>query len=209
MRPCLAGREKHHVELAPQRVVPVVLGQILDREKMSKAGIVIKNVDLPRLRDAPLDPVSHGGFLRDIQRGCVETQSLLICKSPGFGVTRLGGGQVGAEHNRPGARKQQRVALTQHTTFTGSVGYLHAEDINFQAFGVDYAGLSPPYSPKLTINVGLSQSFPLASGANIGFDINTHYESQSWATLQHALYTNDPAYTKTDASLSYVPAAGW
>jgi iron complex outermembrane recepter protein len=86
-----------------------------------------------------------------------------------------------------------------------SFNYNHARAIDFVVGNppVNYGGLQLIEAPDGVGNLGLRHTFRLASGATVDLDADTHYENGFWGTFDHAPTTHQPAFTMTDASLTY------
>jgi iron complex outermembrane receptor protein len=94
-----------------------------------------------------------------------------------------------------------------------SVGYLRAR---FDEFVVppqidigtpvrDFAGYQLQYSPEWTVSLGYQHDFSLGAGY-LRARADTRYEASFWGTFTHARATGQPAYFKSDASLTYFAA---
>jgi iron complex outermembrane receptor protein len=68
---------------------------------------------------------------------------------------------------------------------------------------VNVHGYQLPYAPTLTLRGSWSHSFQLGGGQRLVAQANILYSSNYWQSFTHDLYTNQKAYTKTDASLIY------
>lgn len=109
-----------------------------------------------------------------------------------------------------GAQLDVRVTPTSSTELYASIGYLHAENKDFiipqfNAPSVNLNGLSPPYSPRWTLNFGGSKTLSLGGGYKLVGRADSHYESISYSQFDRAPGTDSPAYWKTDASIAFVP----
>ena len=91
-----------------------------------------------------------------------------------------------------------------------SVGYLHArnkefvvpDEINIGPGTHDFAGYSLQNAPDWTVSAGYQHDFRLDSGY-LRARADTRYESSFWGTFAHNRGTEQEAYTKSDASLTY------
>ncbi|HEX9207104.1 MAG TPA: TonB-dependent receptor [Steroidobacteraceae bacterium] len=91
-----------------------------------------------------------------------------------------------------------------------SVGYLKAEydDFVIPDFVVtgnpqrDFGGYQLQYAPDWTVSAGYQHDFPLWSG-NLRARLETRYEDAFWGTYAHDRGTEQEAYFKTDAALTY------
>ena len=66
-------------------------------------------------------------------------------------------------------------------------------------------GYDLPFSPKVTINLGYEQTFPLANGGRVVANVGTHHESSKWLDYTHSpiFPGRQPSIWKTDVSLTY------
>jgi iron complex outermembrane receptor protein len=95
-----------------------------------------------------------------------------------------------------------------------SIGWLHARfdkfvvpaGINIGTPQRDYAGYQLQNAPDWTVTFGYQHDFPVGSGT-LRARAQTRYESSYWGTFLHARGTGQPAYFKTDASLTYTAAS--
>jgi len=91
-----------------------------------------------------------------------------------------------------------------------SVGYLHArnkefvvpDEINIGPGTHDFAGYSLQNAPDWTVSAGYQHDFRLGSGY-LRARADTRYESSFWGTFAHNRGTEQEAYTRSDASLTY------
>jgi iron complex outermembrane receptor protein len=91
-----------------------------------------------------------------------------------------------------------------------SVGWLHARfdefvvpaGINIGTPRRDYAGFQLQNAPDWTVTFGYQHDVPAGAGF-VRARAETRYESSFWGTFQHARGTQQPAYFKTDASVTY------
>lgn len=96
-----------------------------------------------------------------------------------------------------------------------SVGYLHARyedfvvppEINIGPGTRDFGGYQLQYAPDWTVNAGYQHDFP-AWGGTLRGRVESRYESSFWGTFAHDRGTQQEAYTKTDASLTYLSGDG-
>ena len=106
-----------------------------------------------------------------------------------------------------------RWNASQGTQLSLSIGYLHARNEKFVVpDGVDigpgprdFAGYSLQYAPDLTVTAGLQHDFNVGAGY-LRARIHARYESEFWGTFNHARATQQQAYTKSDASITYFAA---
>ena len=93
-----------------------------------------------------------------------------------------------------------------------SVGYLHArneefvvpEDIDIGPGTHDFAGYPLQNAPDWTVSAGYQHDFRLGGGY-LRTRGDVRYESSFWGTFAQNRGTQQEAYTKSDASLTYLP----
>lgn len=68
---------------------------------------------------------------------------------------------------------------------------------------VSVFGYQLPYAPTATIRGSWNHVFPLPRDQRIVARVDVLYSSHYWQSFTHDLYTDQKAYTKTDASLTY------
>ena len=78
----------------------------------------------------------------------------------------------------------------------------------FTGAGFDYSGLQMVDAPTGNINAGLEHTVAFGAYGSVRGRVQTHYESGHWSEFDHAPYTHQPAYTKTDLRLLYTPDRG-
>ena len=98
-----------------------------------------------------------------------------------------------------------KLLITPNDQVNLSFNYNHARAIDFIVGNppVNYGGLQLIEAPDGVGNLGFRHTFKLASGATVDLDADTHYENGFWGTFDHAPTTHQPAFTLTDASLTY------
>jgi len=69
----------------------------------------------------------------------------------------------------------------------------------------DFSGFALPFSPKISGNLGLDQTFELGGKGSINARIDSYVTSSYWFTYDHIPGLKQSSYTKTDASISYRP----
>ncbi len=99
---------------------------------------------------------------------------------------------------------------TVHGRLNLSVGYLRARfdefvvppTINIGTPVRDFAGYQLQYAPEWTVSLGYQHDFPVGDGY-VRARADTRYEDAFWGTFTHARGTRQPAYFKSDASVTY------
>jgi iron complex outermembrane recepter protein len=103
-----------------------------------------------------------------------------------------------------------KFLLTPSDQVSLSFNYNHARAIDFVVGEppVNYGGLQLIEAPDVIANLGYRHTWKLPDGAGLEFNADSHYENGFWGTFDHAPTTHQPAFTKTDANLTYRPASG-
>jgi iron complex outermembrane recepter protein len=103
-----------------------------------------------------------------------------------------------------------KFLLTASDQVQLNFNYNHARAIDFVVGDppVNYGGLQLIEAPDVIANLGYRHTFRLADGAAVEFNADSHYENGFWGTFDHAPTTHQPAFTKTDANLTYRAASG-
>ena len=98
-----------------------------------------------------------------------------------------------------------KFLITPNDQLHLNFNYNHARAIDFVVGNppVNYGGLQLIEAPDGVGNLGYRHTFTLASGATVDLNADTHYENGFWGTFDHAPTTHQPAFTMTDASLTY------
>ncbi len=108
------------------------------------------------------------------------------------------------------------LQLTEVDRVNFSVGYLHAEYVDFLVpDGInigeprrDFSGYQLQYAPEWTVSAGYQHDFRIAQGI-IRARAETRFEADFWGTFNHARGTQQGDYFKSDASLTYIDDNGW
>lgn len=69
-----------------------------------------------------------------------------------------------------------------------------------------FDGYQLPYASTATLNAGYKHSFALPNGASLEPGVNVNYNDGYWGTYSHAPQTHQGAFTRTDVSVTYLPA---
>lgn len=95
-----------------------------------------------------------------------------------------------------------------NTSINFSVAYTHNRNKDFVTpAGQSYNGLAGPYAADWTIGGGISHDFHLQSGY-VRAAADARFESKWWADFQHDLGTEQTAYAKINANLTYYSEDG-
>ena len=126
-----------------------------------------------------------------------------------------------------GADADIAFRLTANDTLTAGLSLLDAEivDTGFTSLAVlqstgfyvnvanpSLKGYQLPNSPNVTVNLGYEHVFPLAHQDSIVANVATHIVSSQWLDYTHPQVglAQEPAYSKTDVSLTYrAPGNRW
>ena len=101
-----------------------------------------------------------------------------------------------------------RALLPADTELDLGVNIMSAHYNEFTGAGFDYSGLQMVDAPTGNVNAGLQHTLELGQLGSLRGRVQTHYESGHWTEFDHAPYTHQPAYTKTDLSVVYTPIQG-
>lgn len=98
-----------------------------------------------------------------------------------------------------------KFLITPNDQLHLNFNYNHARAIDFIVGNPpsNYGGLQLIEAPDGVGNLGFRHTFTLGSGATVDLTADTHYENGFWGTFDHAPTTHQPAFTMTDASLTY------
>lgn len=98
-----------------------------------------------------------------------------------------------------------KILITRHDQFSLGVNYNHARAIDFVVGDppVNYGGLQLIEAPDFVGNAGYKHTWLLSGGSNIELNADTHYENGFWGTFNHAPTTHQPAFTMTDANITW------
>jgi iron complex outermembrane recepter protein len=93
---------------------------------------------------------------------------------------------------------------------TLNFNYNHARAIDFIVGDppVNYGGLQLIEAPDIVADLGYRHTWTAPNGANVEFNLDSHYENGFWGTFDHAPTTHQPAFTRTDANLTYKSQSG-
>lgn len=68
---------------------------------------------------------------------------------------------------------------------------------------LDCSGFRPPNAPKWTVNLGITQTIPLANGGKVVLNGRTHHQSRTLTGLEFLAVQMQSAYWMSDASITY------
>ena len=88
--------------------------------------------------------------------------------------------------------------------------YNHARAIDFIVGDppTNYGGLQLIEAPDIVADLGYRHTWTMPGGGGLDFNVDSHYENGFWGTFNHAPTTHQPAFTMTDANLTYKPQKG-
>jgi iron complex outermembrane receptor protein len=103
-----------------------------------------------------------------------------------------------------------KFLLTANDQVHLNFNYNHARATDFIVGNppVNYGGLQLIEAPDVIGNIGFKHTWALGNGAGLDLNADTHYENGFWGTFDHAPTTHQPAFSMTDASLTYRAASG-
>lgn len=127
-----------------------------------------------------------------------------------------------------GVEFETRYLIAADTLISADVQYLDAEYNDFvysvpnlgappisgcaigplapdNTYSVDCSGFRPPQAPELTFNLGVSQTFPFASGASIVLDARTHYQSETLTSVEFVPEQYQDGYWSSDVLITFNP----
>jgi iron complex outermembrane receptor protein len=98
-----------------------------------------------------------------------------------------------------------KYLVTPNDQLTLNFNYNHARAIDFVVGEppVDYGGLQLIEAPDVVTDLGYRHMWTMPGGASVELNADTHYENGFWGTFNHAPTTHQPAFTMTDANLTY------
>ncbi len=104
-----------------------------------------------------------------------------------------------------GAQVTTILRLDSADTFTFNAAYTHGRYGSFQSAPTsrNLDKLQTSLTPSVTGNVAYDHLFHLADGAHVDFRVSTYFSSSYWGTFDHAPFTQQGGFTKTDGSLTY------
>ena len=100
-----------------------------------------------------------------------------------------------------------RLTIDDKVNLSLGLSHAKATDFNLPNIG-NFSGYTLPNSPDITVTAGYEHIWELATGANLTFRADTHYESQSFLLYNHPNGSRQPAYTNSGMSLTYYSANG-
>lgn len=100
---------------------------------------------------------------------------------------------------------------TDDDVFTVGLNLMDARYDKFLIPGVGaYNNNQMTNAPTVSLTVGYNRTFPLASGAKVVANVQSHYDSGHWGQFDHAPFTHQKEFTKTDFKLTYYsPNSNW
>ena len=102
-----------------------------------------------------------------------------------------------------------KYLITRSDQVQVNFNYNHARAIDFVVGDppVNYGGLQLIEAPDIIANFGWKHTWTIPGGAGVELNADTHYENGFWGTFNHAPTTHQPAFTMTDANLTYRAAS--
>jgi iron complex outermembrane receptor protein len=142
--------------------------------------------------------VNLSGFHYDFA-GIQLSQLSTICGGPCQVTTNAGQAKV------DGVELETVVNPGPNTRFDASASWLNARYTNFfPTPAVSFAGRKLDRSPEWTVTAGITQTVPLAGGANIQASARTRLSDSYYLSALGTLSQfRQPSFTKTDLSLTY------
>jgi len=103
-----------------------------------------------------------------------------------------------------------KYLVTSSDQLTFNFNYNHARAIDFIVGDppTNYGGLQLIEAPDIVADLGFRHTWTAPNGANVEFNLDTHYENGFWGTFDHAPTTHQPAFTRTDSNLTYKSQSG-
>jgi iron complex outermembrane recepter protein len=98
-----------------------------------------------------------------------------------------------------------KYLLTPSDQLQMNFNYNHARAIDFIVGDppVNYGGLQLIEAPDIVADLGYRHTWTVPGGASVELNGDSHYENGFWGTFNHAPTTHQPAFTRTDANLTY------
>ncbi|MGB6306749.1 MAG: TonB-dependent receptor [Steroidobacteraceae bacterium] len=98
-----------------------------------------------------------------------------------------------------------KYLLTPSDQLQMNFNYNHARAIDFIVGEppVNYGGLQLIEAPDVVADLGYRHTWAVPGGASVELNGDSHYENGFWGTFNHAPTTHQPAFTRTDANLTY------
>jgi len=110
-----------------------------------------------------------------------------------------------------GVEAEGVAMLTPVDRFNLYAAYIHAEYKDFAvangASNLQLAGNIPPQAPRWTFNAGYQHDFDVFGGV-LTARAQTHYESKTYFTVYNYEADSQPAYFRSDATITYKPDGG-
>jgi iron complex outermembrane receptor protein len=103
-----------------------------------------------------------------------------------------------------------KYLLTPDDQLHLNFNYNHARAIDFIVGDppVNYGGLQLIEAPDIVADLGFRHTWNVPGGANVEFNLDSHYENGFWGTFNHAPTTHQPAFTRTDTNITYRSQSG-
>ncbi len=107
-----------------------------------------------------------------------------------------------------GFESDMEVALTEHWTAQGSVGYAHNKYNDWHDSLGDYTWRKLQNSPEWTANIATAYEQRVSSGAGLRATLNVGFQSWQFLDGANSPVLRAPSRTLVDAGIFYLPASG-
>jgi iron complex outermembrane recepter protein len=115
-----------------------------------------------------------------------------------------------------GFELESGINVTENFSIDGTVTHTHGELVDFKtadelnpALGsINLAGKQLPNAPRWAATIGLQYNIPLEKGADLELRVDANYRSKTYYDYYNRSALSQDAYTKENASITYVTANG-
>ena len=104
-----------------------------------------------------------------------------------------------------GVEVEANWLLTPNDRIDASVNYLHARYTDFLNNGVQFEGNALPQAPDWSLQGGYQHDFFIGNG-KLTARVQSRFQSRSFFSFRNIAQEQQDEYTKTDFSITYVPA---
>lgn len=136
----------------------------------------------------------------------LQVSQAATCSGPCLITTNAGHAKI------DGVEAEATIRPGRNFRFDGSFAYTNARYTQFVPLpGLDWAGKKLDRAPEIAVTAGATQTFPLGDGSNVEANVRTRLASSSVLGVSSSgIQFPVPAYTKTDAGLTYnAPNSRW